>query len=106
MKVLPVLVAATLVLVAGCAQQQPQQQPPPAAGGEPESSGNYYKDDGPPAVDEIDWRQVAEPVPTFGPLNPGRNRPYEVFGVRYVPFAEYTAYREQGMASWYGRRYH
>ena len=68
--------------------------------------GKYYKDDGPPEVDEVDWRTVAEPEPSFDPISSRSNRPYEVFGVRYVPFAEYTAYHEQGVASWYGRRYH
>ena len=97
---------AAALLLSGCSLPTP---PPPAGQGapaEPARPGKYYKDDGPPDFDEVDWRTVAEPQPVFEPINPGRNRPYEVFGVRYVPFAEYTAYREQGMASWYGRRYH
>ena len=95
--------AAALVAV-GCSRRTPA---PAESGSEPPPRpGKYYKDDGPPAADEIDWRSVPEPEPVFAPINPARNRPYEVFGVRYVPFAEYTVYREQGMASWYGRRYH
>jgi rare lipoprotein A len=68
--------------------------------------GKYYKDDGPPDVDEVDWRAVPDPRVSYEPINPSRNRPYEVFGVRYVPFDDYVPYRKQGVASWYGRRYH
>ena len=97
-------VCAVGLLAAGCSRRSPA---PADSGSEGQPRpGKYYKDDGPPDADEVDWRSVPEPEPVFEPINPGRNRPYEVFGVRYVPFREYTAYREQGMASWYGRRYH
>lgn len=33
-------------------------------------------------------------------------RPYEVFGVRYTPLAENQPYRQEGIASWYGRKFH
>lgn len=68
--------------------------------------GKYYKDDGPPEVDEVDWRTVPEPEVSFAPISHSYNRPYEVFGVRYVPFDSYVPYSKQGPASWYGRRYH
>lgn len=70
------------------------------------TDGKYYKDDGPPAEDEVDWRTVPDPEVAFAPIKEGYNRPYEVFGTRYVPYANYVAYRQRGMASWYGRRYH
>ena len=70
------------------------------------TDGKYYKDDGPPEVDEVDWREVANAVPSYNAIPKQFNRPYEVFGVRYVPFTDYTRYVKRGEASWYGRRYH
>ncbi|MDY0308239.1 MAG: septal ring lytic transglycosylase RlpA family protein, partial [Castellaniella sp.] len=37
---------------------------------------------------------------------PANFRPYEVFGVRYVPIGENQPYRQEGVASWYGRKFH
>ena len=71
-----------------------------------QKDGKYYKDDGPPEVDEVDWRTVPNPEVVHETIHPGYNRPYEVFGTRYVPFDTPVRYRKQGMASWYGRRYH
>src|SRR4029077_7354771 len=34
------------------------------------------------------------------------NRPYSVFGREYVPATSLRPYRERGVASWYGRRFH
>jgi rare lipoprotein A len=45
----------------------------------------------------------AEPRPE--PLHPRANRPYQVFGRDYVPLTERRAFRERGMASWYGRKF-
>ena len=35
----------------------------------------------------------------------GPNKPYEVFGREYVPFTQDRAFRERGLASWYGRKF-
>ena len=99
-------------MLAGCASVEsvpeikPDSPKPEKPKAELKTDGKYYKDDGPPAVDEVDWRTVADAVPEFKPIKSGYNRPYEVFGVRYVPFPNYTSYAKQGVASWYGRRYH
>jgi rare lipoprotein A len=34
------------------------------------------------------------------------SRPYEVFGKRYTPMLDETGYNTQGVASWYGRKFH
>ena len=103
------------IVLSGCAikqevpagtQRKEEAKPPLVAEPKEEHDGKYYKDDGPPDVDEVDWRTVQEPVPVFEPIKKAYNRPYEVFGVRYLPFTDYTHYRKQGMASWYGKRYH
>ncbi|UJX26727.1 septal ring lytic transglycosylase RlpA family protein [Pseudoalteromonas sp. CF6-2] len=33
-------------------------------------------------------------------------RPYEVLGKRYTPMLDETGYSEEGIASWYGRKFH
>ena len=34
------------------------------------------------------------------------SRPYEVLGKRYTPMLDETGYKEEGIASWYGRKFH
>ncbi|MEL0633211.1 septal ring lytic transglycosylase RlpA family protein [Pseudoalteromonas carrageenovora] len=34
------------------------------------------------------------------------SRPYEVLGKRYSPMLDETGYEEEGIASWYGRKFH
>jgi rare lipoprotein A len=68
--------------------------------------GGYYKDDGPGDVIPANLADIPDAVPRAEPLNRYANRPYEVFGKRYVPLTRVQPYHEQGMASWYGRRYH
>jgi rare lipoprotein A len=49
---------------------------------------------------------VAQPIPRPEPLNTRANRPYVVFGKTYMPMTELAPWRERGMASWYGRKFH
>jgi rare lipoprotein A len=68
--------------------------------------GGYYKDDGPGANPPSNLATIADATPRAEPLNRFANRPYEVFGKRYVPLAAVQPYRERGIASWYGKRFH
>jgi len=45
-------------------------------------------------------------LPKLEPLHRFANRPYTVFGHDYVPATRLTSYRERGLASWYGRKFH
>ena len=47
-----------------------------------------------------------DPVPKDEPLRARANRPYEVMGQKFVPMTERKPYRQQGVASWYGQRFH
>jgi rare lipoprotein A len=68
-------------------------------------SGRYFEDDGPggkaPDVDNI-----PDAVPKSEPLAARGNKPYSVYGVQYVPLADARGYRERGVASWYGTKFH
>ncbi|HLF24025.1 MAG TPA: septal ring lytic transglycosylase RlpA family protein [Burkholderiales bacterium] len=68
--------------------------------------GGYFEDDGPQARPPIDVMQVPDAVPRDEPLSGNGNKPYTVFGVNYTPLAQARGYRERGVASWYGRKFH
>jgi rare lipoprotein A len=98
------LLAAIAVALSGCGSlpTAPAPDRPPAA----PQKGGYYKDDGPGANPPADLASVPEPVPRSEPLHRFANRPYQVFGREYVPLARVAPFRESGVGSWYGRRFH
>jgi rare lipoprotein A len=72
----------------------------------PAGKGGYYLDDGPgdnpPAdIDSIPDAQLKTETPLVSP-----NKPYTALGKKYVPMTSYAPYYQQGIASWYGKRYH
>src|SRR2546422_3853071 len=69
-------------------------------------SGGYYKDDGPGEKPPANLDQIADAQPKAEPLHRYANRPYQVFGKEYVPLAFVQPYRQRGMASWYGKKFH
>ena len=68
--------------------------------------GAYYKDDGPGENPPPNLGSVPDAEPRAEPLHRFANRPYQVFGKEYVPLASVGAFRQRGVASWYGRRFH
>lgn len=68
--------------------------------------GGYYKDDGPHERPPANLERVADAVPRREPLHKFANRPYEALGKRYVPLTSVQPFRQSGLASWYGKRYH
>lgn len=69
------------------------------------SKGGYYLDDGPPK-DSVDLAKVKDAVPRSEPLSATGNKPYVVFGKRYVPLKSNKGFRQKGIASWYGKKFH
>lgn len=109
------LFAPFLVSLAGCGSTPPKastSEAPPASRtkpGEPSSTakrGGYYLDDGPGDSPPPNLDAIPDAVPRAESLRPAANRPYEVFGRAYTPLTSTKPYREKGIASWYGRRYH
>jgi len=100
---------ATLALVLAACTSTPKREPiaPAATLPAPASRpGGYYKDDGPGANPPANLDTIPDAVPRLEPLNRFANRPYSVFGVDYVPATSLRPYRERGLASWYGRKFH
>jgi rare lipoprotein A len=91
----PYLAVLTAVLVLGGCAGTPSK-----------SGGGYYLDDGPGASPPADIDGIPDAVPTAEPINRATTRPYTVLGRSYRPYAQHQAYRDRGLASWYGKRYH
>ena len=86
--------AALTLLLGGCASGPPDG--PPLAG---ERGG------GPGGPGELSG--VPDAVPRVEPIRPGgANKPYEVMGKSYSPETRDVPMRQEGLASWYGRRFH
>ena len=69
-------------------------------------SGGYYQDDGPGLNPPANLDQIPDAVPRREPLHRFANRPYTVLGRDFVPATELRPYKERGIASWYGRKFH
>jgi rare lipoprotein A len=68
--------------------------------------GGYYKDDGPESRPPGNLDRIGDAKPRAEPLHRSANRPYEVFGKKYVPLSSVRPYHQRGIASWYGKRFH
>jgi rare lipoprotein A len=68
--------------------------------------GGYYKGDGPGGAPPVNLDKLADAKPWVEPLNRGANVPYVALGRRYVPYTSLTPYRQRGVATWYGRKFH
>ncbi len=76
-----------------------------AACGTAPRGGGYYLDDGPDAA-PVDVSKVPDAVPKPEPRSASGNKPYNALGERYVPITDARGYRERGVASWYGKKFH
>jgi len=68
--------------------------------------GGYYLDDGPGDNPPADIDGIPDAVPRAEPLLPRASRPYSALGQRYTPMTAFVPYKQRGIASWYGKRYH
>jgi rare lipoprotein A len=92
--------AGTTPVTVAPAPTFPERKPAAAKRG-----GGFYLDDG-PLDHSIDLAAIPDAVPRPEPLHRFANRPYSVLGRDYVPLAAPAPFRQRGVASWYGRRYH
>lgn len=90
MKALGVLLG--FALLAGCAST--------------DKKGGYYKDDGPAERPPANLDGIADAMPRAEPLHKFANRPYSALGRNYTPLTSVQPFKQRGMASWYGTRFH
>ena len=75
---------------------------PPAGSGR----GGYYKDDGPGDVTPEGLLDTPDAEPRVEPYSTRGNKPYVVFGKRYVPMTDERPFKQKGRGSWYGKKFH
>jgi len=101
------LAIAAALAVAGCGTLSRTESPPsPAPAAASPAKGAYYKDDGPGANAPANLAAIPDAVPKAEPLNRFANRPYQALGRDYTPMTQPVPFRQSGVGSWYGRRYH
>lgn len=115
----------SVLIFAGCATHSPAPTPvksvtrpsetaplpapglPPAKPEQiPKMGGGYYKDDGPIMEVPYDLDALPEPEPRLEPLHRFANKPYSVLGQNYSPKSAVEPFKQRGVASWYGRKFH
>lgn len=103
------IVLLVLSVLAACGSRPQQTSSEPGSGTSSASStrgGGFYLDDGPSLSPPAGLASIPDPLPSVLPFASGPNRPYTVFGRRYVPDTSGAPFVQEGVASWYGRRYH
>ncbi|GAB3541245.1 septal ring lytic transglycosylase RlpA family protein [Noviherbaspirillum agri] len=109
------LIAPALVLV-GCGSLPPASNVttnssarasslpalPPAGSGR----GGYYMDDGPGDAPPEGLLDTPDAEPKIEPYATRGNKPYVVFGKQYTPFTDDRPFKQRGVGSWYGKKFH
>ncbi len=68
--------------------------------------GGYLVGDGPGVNVPSNLDQIPDAVPKSEPLHRYANRPYVALGKSYTPITIAGNYKERGIASWYGKKFH
>lgn len=75
---------------------------PPAGSGR----GGYYMDDGPGDAPPEGLLEVPDAEPKVEPYSKRGNKPYTVFGKTYTPITDEKPFKQRGIGSWYGKKFH
>jgi rare lipoprotein A len=106
-KILKCIAGLTMIVcVTGCgifSKTPPSAMEPTGASA---GAGGFYKDDGPGLFAPSNLEEIPDAIPKMEPLLAGPMRPYVVLGKGYSPMTRLEPYKERGIATWYGRRYH
>lgn len=105
-KWIDVISVGVVVLMAGCSSTPSVTQKKASTAVTTAKSGGYYLDDGPDARPPTNLNDVPDAVPRREPLHRFANRSYVALGNSYTPDTELKSFQEEGIASWYGKRFH
>ena len=86
--------------------QSSSGQTAPGAQAEVDTPGGYYMDDGPEANPPSNLDDIPDAVPKQEVIHPPATRPYQALGETYVPMKSYQPFKQAGVASWYGKKFH
>ena len=101
-KRIAILALAILLAACGTAPQRKVVTPAATAPG----SGGYLAGDGPSADVPAHLEATPDAVPKNEPLHRYANRPYVALGKTYKPLTVAGNFKERGIASWYGKKFH
>lgn len=105
-----IIALATLLVLAGCSSTPKRDTletaSSAASGSVSKRGGGYYLDDGPGDNPPSNLAALPDATPRHEPLRKANMRPYVALGKSYTPMTTLESYKERGIASWYGRRYH
>jgi rare lipoprotein A len=107
-----IALCAIAAVVAGCASApsspriEPEAKAPATTPAPPRRGGGYYMDDGPGDGPPPDLDRIGDSEPRAEALHRFANSPYVVFGRQYVPDRELRPFKQRGVGSWYGRKFH
>lgn len=101
------------LLIAGCGSSPKKSTVPYASGSGALSlpaaksgRGGYYKDDGPADQIPPGLENTPDAEPRVEPYATGTSRPYTVFGKSYTPITDHRPFKQRGIGSWYGKKFH
>jgi rare lipoprotein A len=69
-------------------------------------AGGYLAGDGPGADAPANLDSIPDAVPKYEPLHRYANRPYVALGKTYTPLTTTGTFKQRGIASWYGKKFH
>lgn len=92
------------------AKRQPRPASAPQAQNKPKrpprTGGAYFENDGPGDNPPANIDTIPDATPRPEALASRANRPYTLYGRQYQPEREIKPFRQRGVASWYGRKFH
>jgi rare lipoprotein A len=87
----------SLAILAGCSSTKKTSS---------SRGGGYYLDDGPGSNIPANIEAIPDAQPRIEIHAKANFRPYTVFGKQYFPVSDEKPFRQEGTASWYGRKFH
>ncbi|MDR2637032.1 MAG: septal ring lytic transglycosylase RlpA family protein [Zoogloeaceae bacterium] len=104
---LPLLLACLLSACSIVSRPLARDKPSAPQGAQTSTrGGGYYKDDGPGDSIPGNLDAVPDAIPRAEPLYKAASRPYTVLGRSYTPQTRIQTFRQEGVASWYGKKFH
>lgn len=70
------------------------------------AKGAYLEGDGPGADTPANLDAIPDAKPRNEPLHRYANRPYIALGIPYTPLTQTGDFKQRGIASWYGKKFH
>ncbi|CAE6717457.1 septal ring lytic transglycosylase RlpA family protein [Candidatus Nitrotoga fabula] len=78
----------------------------PTISGTQPKRGGYLEGDSPGKDIPANLDSIPDAVPRVEPLHRFANSPYSALGKTYTPLTSPGGYKERGIASWYGKKFH